>query len=464
MSQPTQTRVTSELSTSALQAQDKSHHFHPFTDLHSYAQSGGRIITQAEHVYIHDSEGRKILDGMSGLWCCNLGYSQPSIVSAVTRQLQTLPYYNSFFNCSNNAAVALANYLAEVTPKSFNYFFFTSSGSEANDTNIRFVHRYYDLLGKPEKKQIISRKNAYHGSTIAGASLGGMDMMHEQFIGLPYVHHIQQPYWYKEGGDSDADTFGVVAARTLEQKIDELGEKTVAAFIAEPIQGAGGVIVPPKTYWPEIQRICDERDILFISDEVITGFGRTGAWFGCESYSTRPDLITFAKGITGGYQPLGGVAVSDRVADVLTAGGGEFAHGYTYSGHPAACAAGIATLDILINEQVIDYVGADIGPYFGKCCRELAEHPIVGEVRTIGMLAAFELVRDKNARERLATDGQAGLFCREAAIGNRLMVRAVGDTVISAPPLICNRQEVDLLIERLVRALDATAIEYGVSV
>jgi putrescine aminotransferase len=457
-------KATPDYGTSELQALDRSHYLHPFTDLHNYAQSGGRIISQAEHIYIRDSDGHEILDGMSGLWCCNLGYSQPKIVAAVTEQLKTLPYYNSFFNCSNSTAVALANYLVEVTPKQFNHMFFTSSGSEANDTNIRLVHRYFDLIDKPNKKQFISRHNAYHGSTIAAASLGGMDLMHKQTMGLPYVHHVQQPYWYKEGGDSGIDEFGIAAARTLEQKIDELGEENVAAFIAEPIQGAGGVIVPPKTYWPEIQRICDERDILFISDEVICGFGRTGAWFGCDTYATRPDLITFAKGVTAGFQPLGGVAVGDRVADVLTAGGGEFAHGFTYSGHPAACAAAIATLDILTGEHIVDYVETEIGPYFGARCRELADHPIVGEVRTTGMLAAFELVGDKNSRERLAPDAHGAIFCRDAAVNGGLMIRAVGDSIISAPPLICNKEEVDLLIERLVQALDATATEFGIKV
>ena len=452
-----------EYGTAELKALDRSHHLHPFTDLHSYAKSGGRIISRAEGIYIYDSDGHKILDGMSGLWCCNLGYSQPTIVAAVAGQLNTLPYYNSFFNCSNSTAVTLANYLAKVTPQPFNHMFFTSSGSEANDTNIRIVHRYYDLIDKPDKKQIISRQNSYHGSTIAAASLGGMNLMHKQVVSLPYVHHIQQPYWYKEGGDSDSDDFGITAARALDQKIDELGEENVAAFIAEPIQGAGGVIVPPKTYWPEIQKICDQRDILFISDEVICGFGRTGKWFGCDTYGTRPDLITFAKGVTAGFQPLGGVAVGDRVADVLTSGGGEFAHGYTYSGHPAACAAAIATLDILAGENVIDYVDTEIGPYFGARCRELSDHPIVGEVRTTGMLAAFELVRDKNSREKLAPDGQAGVFCRDAAVNIGLMIRAVGDSIISAPPLICNKEEVDMLIERLVQALDVTATEFGIT-
>ncbi|MDH3433426.1 MAG: aminotransferase, partial [Gammaproteobacteria bacterium] len=342
------------------------------------------------------------------------------------------------------------------------HFFFTSSGSEANDTNIRIVHRYFDLLGQPDKKHIISRQNAYHGSTIAAASLGGMSAMHKQFTGLSYVNHIAQPYWYKDGGDNSPEEFGVISARDLEQKIEELGADNVAAFIAEPIQGAGGVIVPPSTYWPEIQRICDEHDILFISDEVICGFGRTGRWFGSEAFATEPDLMTFAKGVTNGYQPLGGVAINDKIADVLTSGGGEFAHGYTYSGHPAACAAGSATLDILLDQHMIEHVASNIGPYFNERAGELAGHPVVGEVRTMGMLAAFELVRNKNSRERLAPECGGALHCRNAAVAGGLMVRAVGDSIISAPPLICSRDEIDTLIDRLITALDSTAAEFGI--
>jgi len=441
---------------------DRMHHLHPFTDLESYAKTGGRIVSQAEHIYIQDSDGNKILDGMSGLWCCNLGYTQPEIITAITRQLQKLPYYNSFFNCSNEAAVMLAKKLAEVTPSQFNHFFFTSSGSEANDTNIRLVHRYFDMLDKPEKKHFISRNNAYHGSTIAASSLGGMTPMHEQTITLPYVHHIAEPYWYKDGGNLDPDEFGIAAAKTLEQKIDEIGQDKVAAFIAEPIQGAGGVIVPPATYWPMIQKICNERDILLISDEVICGFGRTGDWFGCEHFSVEPDLMTIAKGVTSGFQPLGGVAIGDKIADVLISGGGEFAHGYTYSGHPAACAAGIATLEILQRENIIETVSSVTAPHFAARLGELADHPIVGEVRTTGMLAGLEIVGDKQTRERLAPESSATTFCRDTAVQNSLMVRAVGDTIIAAPPLICSTQEIDLLIERLLKALDITAAEYGI--
>lgn len=461
MSNLIQSNGVSQLDTAAWRDADKSHHLHPFTDLKQYSTAGGRIFSRAEHIYIYDSDGTELLDGMSGLWCCNLGYSQPAIVSAVADQLHRLPYYNSFFNCSNEPAVELTRRLVDVTPVQFNHFFFTSSGSEANDTNIRIVHRYYDLLGKKNKKLFISREGAYHGSTIAAASLSGMKAMHDQSIGLDYVHHIQQPYWFKHGGDASPDDFGVSVAKELENKIDELGEENVAAFIAEPIQGAGGVIVPPVTYWPAIQQICDERDILLISDEVICGFGRTGSWFGCETYGTRADLMTFAKGVTGGFQPLGGVAVSDKIADVLTAHGGEFAHGFTYSGHPAACAAALATIEILKSEKIVDRVAKETGRYLEARANELAEHPIVGEVRTKGMLAAFELVKDKNSRETLAPENAGTIFCRDAAIRNGLMVRGLANSIITAPPLICSKAEIDELFARLVKALDETASKFG---
>ncbi len=449
--------------TAALRQLDQDHHLHPFTDFEGYAKNGGRIMNKAEHIYIYDSDGHKMLDGMSGLWCCNLGYSQKSIVEAIYQQMQELPYYNNFFQCSNQPAVELAKALVDVTPAQFNHVFFTNSGSEANDTNIRLVHRYFDLLEKPEKKLIISRKNAYHGSTIAAASLGGMSAMHKQARGLDYVHHISQPNWFADGGDMDPNEFGLKVARELEAKIDELGEDKVAAFIAEPVQGAGGVIIPPDSYWPEIQRICDERDILLIADEVICGFGRTGNWFGSETYGIKPDLITFAKAVTNGYIPLGGVMVGDRITDVLLAGGGEFAHGLTYSGHPAACAAGLETLRILKEGNIIETAAKDVAPHFQKRLREFVDHPIVGEVRGTGMFAAVELVSDKAKREPLAPESEGAVYCRNRANENGLMVRQTGDAMIMAPPLICNTAEIDTLIEKLGVALDETAAHYKIS-
>jgi len=454
--------MATEVDTARLRRLDQAHHLHPFTNLSKYRQEGGRIITRAEHVYIYDSDGHKMLDGMSGLWCCNLGYSQTSIKDAIYAQLQELPYYNNFFQCANQPAIELARALVEVTPAQFNHVFFTNSGSEANDTNLRLVHRYYNLLGKPDKNLIISRKNAYHGSTIASASLGGMGPMHQQMHGLDYIHHINQPHCFVEGADEDPGDYGIRVARELEQKIEELGEARVAAFIAEPVQGAGGVIIPPDSYWPEIKRICAEHDILLIMDEVICGFGRTGNWFGCQTYNLEPDLMTFAKAVTNGYIPLGGVMVGDKVADVLLSHEGEFAHGLTYSGHPVACAAAIATLRVLRKKKIIEGTASKLAPYFKERLQNLQGHRIVGEVRSLGMLGAVELVRDKHSRERLAPDAAGAVYCRNQANRGGLMVRQTGDAMITAPPLICNRKEIDTLVDMLARALDETAAHFGI--
>ena len=454
--------MNATLETTQLRQLDQQHHLHPFTDFRDYAANGGRIVSRAEHIYIYDSDGNKIQDAMSGLWCCSLGYSQDGIKKAVADQLMELPFYNNFFKCSNQPAVELATRLCEMTPANFNKVFFTNSGSEANDTQIKFVHRYYELLGKPSKRLIISRKNAYHGSTIAAASLGGMSAMHEQTQGLDYIRHIEQPYWYELGGDMSPDEFGLWAANELAKKIDELGEDNVAAFIAEPIQGAGGVIVPPDTYWPAVQKILDERHILFISDEVICGFGRTGNLFGFQTYDTKPDLITFAKAVTNGYMPLGGSLVSDKVADVLLGHGGEFAHGLTYSGHPASCAAGLATMDVLENTPILESSSNELAPYFSQALESLVDHPVVGQVRSKGLVAAVELVKDKGSRERLAPESAGAVYTRDRAIENGLMVRQTGDAMIMSPPFVTSTEEVDALLSKLTSALDKTAAFYNV--
>ncbi|MDG0971494.1 MAG: aminotransferase [Porticoccaceae bacterium] len=448
--------------TEQLQSLDVQRHLHPFTDFNNYAKKPGRIISRAEHIYIYDTDGTEFLDAMSGLWCCSLGYSQPEIAAAVSAQFQQLPYYNNFFQCSNEPAVELADRLVKMTPEQFTHVFFTNSGSEANDTNIRLIRRYWDLKNQPNKRIILARTNAYHGSTIAAASLGGFSSVHDQFETLPYVQHIADPNWYNSGGDMTAHEFGIAAARELEKRIDQLGEENVAAFIAEPIQGAGGVIVPPDSYWPEVSRILKERDILFVSDEVICGFARTGSMFGCETYNTEPDLMTFAKAVTNGFQPLGGVMVSDRVASVITSSGGEFGHGFTYSGHPIACAAALATLDILERDNIVARVAKNVGPYLQKRWAELGDHPIVGHTRGIGMIGSLELVRNKVTKERLEPEQQAGGVCREFCIDNGLVMRAVGDSMIISPQLIMNHEEIDTMIERATKALDQTAQHYSV--
>ena len=282
---------------------DAAHHWHPFTDSQSLAATGTRIVERAEGVWIEELGGKRLLDGMAGLWCVNLGYGHEEIVEAVARQMRELPFYNTFFQCAHPAAVEFATALTAKAPAHMNRVFFGNSGSEANDTVFRLARVYWDCCGKPSKKIFIGRANGYHGSTATAASMGGMNGMHAQ-SGLPFngFAHIDQPYWYGEGREMSPEEFGRERARQLEAKIDALGEENVCAFIAEPIQGAGGVIIPPESYWPEIKRICEEREILLVVDEVICGFGRTGAWWGAETYGVTPDLMPIAKGMTSGYQ------------------------------------------------------------------------------------------------------------------------------------------------------------------
>ena len=449
----TKTRTTAEW-----QAADAAHFLHPFTDFQSLATKGSRVITRADDIYLWDSDGHKILDAMSGLWCVNVGYGQRALIDAATQQLETLPFYNAFFQTATPPAIELAELLAELSPPQFQHVFFSGSGSEGNDTVVRMVRRYWDLQGQPQRSVIISRWNAYHGSTMAGASLGGMKGMHQQGgLPIPGIVHIDQPYWFENGDELSREDFGLACARQLEAKIIELGADTVAAFIGEPIQGAGGVIIPPATYWPEIQRICDRYGILLVSDEVITGFGRTGRWFGCETMGTRPDLMTFAKGVTSGYIPLGGVMVGERVAKVLIEQGGEFNHGYTYSGHPVACAVALANLRLIRERKLVERVREDVGPYLAQAYAQLAEHPLVGEAQTCGLMGALLLVKDKAGRgTAFAPELEIGMVCRGHCFREGLIMRAVGDRMIIAPPLIITRAQIDEMVALIRRCLDLT--------
>jgi len=436
---------------------DSRHYLHPFTDHKELMEKKSRIIERADGAYIYDIDGNRILDGMSGLWCVNAGYGREELVEAATRQLRELPYYNSFFQCAHPPSIELARILQEVTQSQFNRVFFTGSGSESIDTMIRIVRRYWELRGHKDRYHIIGRVNAYHGSTIGGVSLGGMKPMHAQggpF--LPGIHHIEQPYWFDSDRTASREEFGLQAARRLEEKILELGAERVAAFVAEPIQGAGGVIIPPSTYWPEIERICHEHGILLVTDEVICGFGRVGEWFGADYYGVEPDLMTFAKGVTSGYLPLGGVMVSDRVADVLVEEGGEFFHGYTYSGHPAACAVAIENIRILQRENLVERVRDDIGPYLQERWHRLAEHPLIGETRMVGLIGAMELVADKESMTRFEKDARAGTVCRDLSVDSGLVMRAVGDTMVVSPPLTLSHTEADELVDTAWTALERT--------
>ncbi|MEQ9181138.1 MAG: aminotransferase, partial [Nitratireductor sp.] len=366
----------------------------------------------------------------------------------------------AFFRCSTPTPVLLAKKLAELAPDGLSQVFFGSSGSEANDTALRLVRHYWALEGKPEKNRVISRDWAYHGSTIAGASLGGMAAMHDQLHGaVPNIVHVMPPYAYELAapGESD-DEFGLRAARALEDAILEAGPDTVAAFIGEPVMGAGGVKIPPASYWPEIQRICRKYDVLLMLDEVITGYGRTGAWFAAQSMGIEPDTITTAKALTSGYQPLSALLVGDRIATTLVEKGGEFFHGYTYSGHPVACAVALKNLEIIEREGLIARVAEDTGPYLGEALRQkLGDHALVGEVRSFGLLAAIEIVKDKETKTRFDPVGRAASLVRDHAIANGLMMRAVNDTMILSPPLIWTRETIDMACERIARALDLAA-------
>lgn len=440
-----------------LQQIDAAHHLHPFTDHKDLRAAGSRVIARADGPFIYDTEGNQILDGMAGLWCVNVGYGRNELAEAAYEQMKELPYYNSFFRCSTPTPILLSQKIAEIAPGNINQIFYGSSGSEANDTAVRLVRHYWALEGKPEKNVIISRNMAYHGSTIAGASLGGMKPMHGQLGGaVPNIVHVMMPYAFELSlpGESDHE-FGLRAAKAVEDAIVEAGPENVAAFIGEPIQGAGGVKIPPASYWPEVQRICRKYDVLLMLDEVITGYGRTGAWFAAQSMGITPDTITTAKALTSGYQPLSALLVGDRISATLVEKGGEFYHGYTYSGHPVACAVALKNLEIIEREGLIERVRDDTGPYFAQSLQErVAGHALVGEVRTFGLLGAIEIVKDKATKERFDSDGSAAVVVRDHAVAGGLMMRATGNTMILSPPLIWTRETIDMACDRIVRALD----------
>jgi putrescine---pyruvate transaminase len=449
-----------KLTTQELQALDSAHYIHPFTDTAALAKKGARIIVKGEGVYIWDSEGHKIFDAMSGLWCVNVGYGRKELADAAYAQMMQLPFYNSFFQTTTEPSIQLAKLLADVSPPQFKRVFFSGSGSEGNDTIVRLVRHYWSCLGQPQKKTIIGRWNGYHGSTMAGASLGGMEGMHQQGgLPIPDITHIQQPYWFEIGRtqfpELSKDEFGLKAASWLEEAILDIGADKVAAFIGEPVQGAGGVIIPPKTYWPEIQRICRKYDVLLVTDEVICGFGRTGNWWGCETFGIEPDLMTFAKGVTSGYVPLGGVMVSDRVADVVIAHG-DFNHGYTYSGHPVAAAVAIANINILRDEKIVEQVANITGPYLKEKFEALIDHPLVGDAETCGFMAGLVLVKSKSPITMFDASLDVGMVCRGHCFGNGLIMRAVGDRMIIAPPLVTTCAQIDEMMRLIVKCLDLT--------
>jgi adenosylmethionine-8-amino-7-oxononanoate aminotransferase len=444
------------------QALDAAHHIHAFVDQKALNAEGPRVMVRGEGLYLWDNDGNRYLDGMSGLWCTNLGYGRQDLVQAATKQMEQLSYYNMFFHTTHPAVVELSETLFSLLPSHYSHAIYTNSGSEANEVLIRTVRRYWQILGRPEKKVMIGRWNGYHGSTLAATALGGMKFMHEMGGMLPDIAHIDEPYWYANGAELTPAEFGRRCALQLEEKILELGAENVAGFIAEPFQGAGGMIFPPESYWPEIQRICRQYDVLLCADEVIGGFGRTGEWFAHQHFDFQPDTLSIAKGLTSGYVPMGGLVLSKRIAEALVEQGGVFAHGLTYSGHPVAAAVALANIKALRDEGVVSQVKDDTGPYLQQCLRQVfGDHPLVGDIQGTGLVAALQFAEDKASRKRFANENDIAWRCRTIGFEEGLIIRSTLGRMIMAPALVAGRTELDELVEKTKREVDRTAMELG---
>ena len=435
---------------------DVAHHLPGHSDYRLQAELGGsRIITRAEGCTIHDADGNAILDGMAGLWCVNAGYGREELARAAYEQMLQLPYYNTFFKTASAPAVRLAAAIAARLGGNLAHVFFNTSGSEANDTVLRLVRHYWTLRGQPQRRIFISRWNAYHGSTVAAASLGGMKAMHAQGdLPIPGIEHVMQPYAFGLAFGEDPVKFGARAAAAVEERILAVGPENVAAFIGEPVQGAGGVVIPPAGYWPQVEAICRKYGILLVSDEVICGFGRLGRWFGFQHFGVRPDIVSMAKGLSSGYLPISATAVSADIVATLRKAGGEFVHGYTYSGHPTCAAVALKNLEILARERLIERTAEDTGPYLARALDRLRGHALVGEARSVGLIGGVEIVARPGSNERFAgKEGSAGPIVRDLCIGRGLMVRAIRDTLVFCPPLIISHAEIDRLVDTMRAAL-----------
>jgi putrescine aminotransferase len=439
---------------------DMAHHLPAQSDYKLQHELGGsRIITRADGCVITDAEGHSLLDGMAGLWCVNVGYGREELARVAYEQMLELPYYNTFFKTATPPPVKLAAKIAEkmaLSNPDLTHVFFNSSGSEANDTIFRLVRYYWDMKGEHKRKIFISRKNAYHGSTVAGTSLGGMTFMHAQGdLPISGIEHVDQPYPFGEGFGEDAAAYGERVAQSIEDRILKVGPENVAAFIGEPVQGAGGVIIPPDSYWPKVEAICRKYGILLIADEVICGFGRLGHWFGHQQWGVKPDLIAMAKGLSSGYLPISAVGVSKKIVDVLIEKGGDFVHGYTYSGHPTCAAVALANIEIMENENLVERTRTVTGPYLAKALKRLDSHPLVGEARSLGLIGAVEIVSEKGTNKRFkGAEGTAGPVVRDLCIKNGLMVRGIRDSIVMCPPLIITEAEIDQLVDTIEKALN----------
>ncbi|MCE2728448.1 MAG: aminotransferase [Sphingomonadaceae bacterium] len=437
---------------------DSRHNLHPFTAHKDLRQDGVRVITHADGVYIYDSTGHRMLDGMAGLWCVQVGYGNLELADAAYEALRTLPFYNTFFQTTHPYVAQLCEALAEVTPEGLDNFHFANSGSEANDTAFKMIRYFWNLQGKPDKKIILSRERGYHGVTTAAASLSGIRSMHPQFdLPIPGIAHVSPAvYQFEEGRGLSEDDFAQLTANAVEEKILALGPNKVAAFVAEPVMGASGMMTPPAGYWPRINAICKKYDVLLWVDEVICGFGRTGQWFGSHTYGIEPDIVTMAKGMSSGYQPISAVALNARLNEAIVNAPSEMAHGFTWSGHPVASAVCVKNLEIMRRLELVGPVGDRNAAALQAELATLADHPLVGEVRGVGFLGAIEIVKNKETGERFSGAAGGGVVCRNHAISNGVMIRACGDTMVMSPPLVITPEQSKELIDAVRRALDAT--------
>ncbi len=434
---------------------------HPYTNLAVHAETGPFIIERGKGIYVYDDEGNEFIEGMAGLWCTSLGFGEEALVEAAAEQMRRLPYSQLFTHRSTGPAIALAEKLKEIAPVPISKVLFSSSGSAANDSVIKLVWYYNNAIGRPEKKKFISRIKAYHGVSVATTSLTSLPVCHNDFdMPLDRFLHTACPHHYRfaEEGESE-EAFSSRLAAELEDLIEREGPETIAAFIAEPMMGAGGVIVPPRTYFESIQTVLDRHDILLISDEVICGFGRTGNMFGCETFNMKPDIMTVAKALSSAYLPISAALIPESIHDAMLDESrkiGAFGHGNTYSGHPVCAAVALKTLELMEERDVLGHVRA-VAPRFQARLKALADHPLVGEARGVGLVGGVELVADKATKRPFDPKNSVGPRCMTAARDFGLINRAIGDTVALCPPLIITTAEIDEMFDRFEKALDATA-------
>lgn len=446
-------------------ARDQRYLVHQQTELKTYREQGGTLMARGNGIHVVDESGKEYIEAMAGLWCASLGFSEKRLAEAGYKQLLDLPYYHTFFDKGHLASVDLAEKLLSMAPKPMSRVLFQCSGSEANDAAIKLVWYYHNAIGKPEKKKIIGRERGYHGNTVASVSVSGQPHMRAGFdIPLPMFKHTDNPHYYRFHTEGETEEqFSDRMAANLEALILAEGPDTVAAFFGEPVQGGGGAITPPRTYWDKIQKVLRKYDVLLIADEVIAGFGRTGNMWGCETYGIQPDMISCAKALSAAYQPISALMISDKVYDAvesLSATNGTFGHGFTYGAHPVACAVALETLKIYEERDIVGQV-RKVGPVMQAGLEKFRDHPLVGDVRGIGLFAGVELMKDAHARTPWAPEQKVGTMVMDHALHHGLIVRAIGDRIAFTPPLIITEDQIGEMCKRFGLALDDAKKDLG---